>query len=224
MKSSSSAHARGTKAFGIMVVASLLSGLLSSVTASAQSEAPTSAEPAAVPVSPQQTTKPPVALSQEEREKREEWQKAMAADFLPKKGCFQSSYPRMEWEEVPCITAPPYPQGPRRGSRPLTVGNGNSVSLQVLTGFISFAVGFFESVTGVTSETGPINSTGPSVANAYTLQLNTNFFASTACAGSPNPACLGWQQFVFANDGSSGFAFIQYWLIDYNNTCPTGWN
>ena len=86
MKSSSSAHARGTKAFGIMVVASLLSGLLSSVTASAQSEAPTSAEPAAVPVSPQQTTKPPVALSQEEREKREEWAKGHGARFPAEEG------------------------------------------------------------------------------------------------------------------------------------------
>jgi hypothetical protein len=106
------------------------------------------------------------------------------------------------------------------------VGNANDVSAQVPTGFISNAIGSFDSVTGVTSESGPIANTGSPVPNAYTLQLNTNTFASTVCAGSPNPACLGWQQFVFENNGSSGRAFIQYWLIKYNTTWPTGqsWN
>jgi von Willebrand factor type D domain len=108
----------------------------------------------------------------------------------------------------------------------LTVGNNSDVSPQVPSGFISTAIGSFDSVTGVTSENGPIGNSGPPVANAYTLQLNTNFFPSTACAGSPNPNCLGWQQFVFENNGSGGRAYIQYWLIQYNKTCPpgVGWN
>jgi hypothetical protein len=78
----------------------------------------------------------------------------------------------------------------------------------------------------VTSESGPIGNSGPQVANAYSLQINTDFFTSTVCAGSPNPACQGWQQFVFFNDGSSGSIFIQYWLIQYNTNCPAGagWN
>ena len=79
-------------------------------------------------------------------------------------------------------------------------------------------------MTGVTSESGPINNQGPSVANAYSLQLNTDFFRSSACAGSPNPGCRGWEQFVFDNDGSKGSAHIQYWLIQYNTKCPAGWN
>jgi len=62
------------------------------------------------------------------------------------------------------------------------------------------------------------------VANAYTLQLNTDFFNSTACAGSPNTACRGWEQFVFFNNGFTGTAYIQYWLITYNAHCPMGWN
>ncbi|GAB1642123.1 hypothetical protein KRMM14A1259_25460 [Krasilnikovia sp. MM14-A1259] len=102
------------------------------------------------------------------------------------------------------------------------VGNGSDIAAQVPTGFISTAIGSFDSVVNVTSESGPIGNSGPSIANAYTLQLNTNFFASTACAGSPNPGCQGWQQFVYANDGSSGAAFIQYWLLQYNAPCPAG--
>lgn len=78
----------------------------------------------------------------------------------------------------------------------------------------------------MTSESGPIGNAGPPIANAYTLQLNTDQFASTVCASSPNPACKGWEQFVFENYGSSGRAYIQYWLIKYNTTCPAGggWN
>jgi hypothetical protein len=200
-----------------MVVASLLL-LLASVTALAQ--------PAAVPISPRQTTEPQVAPSPEEQQKREEWQRSLSQVPLPKGGCFTAAYPSMQWQEAPCTTTPPYPQPPRRGPRPLIVGNDNDVSAQVPMGFISTGIGSFDSVTGVTSESGPIGNTGPSVANAYTLQLNTNFFPSRACAGSPNPDCLGWQQFVFENFGSGGRAYIQYWLIQYNTTCPggVGWN
>ena len=153
------------------------------------------------------------------------WRSEIAKVPLPKKGCFKAVYPKLEWQQVPCGKTPTYPQPPRHGPRPATVGNNNDISAQVPTGFISTATGSFDSVTGVTSESGPIGNAGPAVANAYTLQLNTNFL-STACAGSPNPSCLGWQQFVFENNGATGSAYIQYWLISYNKTCPTGvgWN
>jgi hypothetical protein len=178
----------------------------------------------------QQTTAPTpqaaaVQLSAEESRLREDWRISMAKVPLPKKGCFESSYPSKEWQEVPCTIAPPYPQPPRLGARPFIVGNGNDISAQAPSGFISMAIGSFDSVTGVTSETGQINGTGPQIANAYSLQLNTNFFSSTACSGAAVPAaCLGWEQFIFANDGTSGFAFIQYWLISFNTPCPAGWN
>ena len=42
---------------------------------------------------------------------------------LPKKGCFEATYPSKEWREVPSVKAPPYPMLPRRGPRPLIVGN-----------------------------------------------------------------------------------------------------
>jgi hypothetical protein len=177
------------------------------------------AQPTAAPANQQ--------LSPEEARLREEWRISMAQVPLPKKGCFEASYPSKEWREVPCTTGPDYPMPPRRGPRPLVVGNGDDVAAQAPSGFIATAIGSFDSVSGVTSESGPIGNTGPAVANAYTLQLNTNFFpSSVSCTGSPNPGCQGWQQFVFENNNVSHRAFIQYWLIKYNTTCPAGqgWN
>ncbi len=153
----------------------------------------------------------------------EAWRISMRQKPLPKKGSFEASYPDKEWREVPSVKAPPYPMVPRRGPRPLVVGNSDDVSAQAPTGHISSATGSFVSVSGVTSESGPIGNSGPSIADAYTLQLNTDFFPSTV-AGSP-AGCLGWEQFVFANDGTSGAVYIQYWLIGYGTTSPpgTGW-
>ena len=224
---SSSVRGRGSKAFGIMVIGSLLPGLLCSFAASAQPSVPTNAQPTtAAPTSPG-TVNPPAAMSVEERQKREAWHKSMLAVPLPKKGCFRGAYPNMGWQEIPCVATPSYPQPPRHGARPLVVGNSDDVSAQAPTGFISQVAGSFPTVTNVTSESGPIGNTGPSVANAYTLQINTNFLPSNvSCAGSPNPMCQGWEQFVFENDGSAASAYIQYWLIKYNATCPTtaSWN
>jgi len=168
----------------------------------------------------------PERLSSAEAKRREEWRKSMSQVPLPKKGCFESAYPNKGWKEVTCKKPPEIPMPPRRGSRPEVVGNANDVSAQAPSGFIATATGSFDSVTGVTSVTSPIGNSGSSVANAYTLQLNTDFFTSTACAGSPNPGCRGWEQFVFFNDGTSGDVFIQYWLLRYNANCPAGggWN
>ncbi len=154
----------------------------------------------------------------------EAWRDSMTRIPLPKKGAFKASYPNKAWREVPTIIAPPYPYIPRRGPKPLIVGKGNDVSAHAHSGFIISATGSFASVTGVTSEAGQINATGPQVANAYSLQLNTDPFATTDCTGSTNAGCQGWEQFVFVNDGTSGSLFIQYWLLKYNTTCPgTDW-
>jgi hypothetical protein len=169
----------------------------------------------------------PETKAAEEARLRETWRISMARVPLPKKGCFEASYPNKEWREVRSVKAPPYPMLPKRGPRAFVVGNGNDISAQAPTGLITTAIGSFDSVTGVTSESGQINATGPAVANAYSLQLNTNPFASTtACSGSPNAGCQGWQQFVYANDGTQGFVFIQYWILQFNTACPpgAGWN
>jgi hypothetical protein len=158
---------------------------------------------------------PPATPQAPPTQSLKDWRAGMAKVPLPKKGCFTSSYPGTEWQEVPCKTAPAIPFPPARGPRPNTVGNGNDVSAQV-TGQISTAVGSFDSVTGVTSESGTMGG-----ANAFSLQLNSNFFNTSVCNGATNPSqCLGWQQFVYSNVEDPHLAFMQYWLINFG-TCPT---
>jgi hypothetical protein len=126
---------------------------------------------------------------------------------------------------VACVDAPDYPQFPKHGPRPMTVGSGNDVSPQAPSGTISTAIGSFDSVSAGITESGKINNTGSDITNAYTLQLNTNFFTSSVCMGSADPSvCKGWEQFIFANDGANGKIFIQYWIIKYGNACPAGQN
>ena len=92
------------------------------------------------------------------------------------------------------MTAPQRPYPLARGVRPDTVGNGNDFSAQVSGSNplppISSAIGSFDSVTGVESET------DLGKANIFSLQLNTNTFNTSSCSGG---ACVGWQQFVFSN-------------------------
>ncbi len=154
------------------------------------------------------------------------WRDSMQQIPLPGKGCFEACYPAKEWHEVPSAKVPEHPARPRLGPRPDTVGNGNAVSAQAPSGLISSATGSFDSVTGVTTESGPIGGTnGPVVTNAYELQLNSNFFPSTV--GGP-AGCQGWEQFLFENDGGStttSFVYIQYWLINYGTNSPgNGWH
>lgn len=102
------------------------------------------------------------------------------------------------------------------------MGNGDDFFTQV-TGQISVAVGSFDAAV-VTTETDFASGTP----NIFSLQLNTNMFNTTdsrgnvvapsTCNTAATPSqCLGWQQFIYSN---SGVAFMQYWLIQYNKTCP----
>lgn len=176
-------------------------------------------------VSAAQTTPPPSnqQSSPEELRLLDEWRVSMAQVPLPGKGCFQSEYPSKQWRETPCIAPSNRPMVPKHGPLPLDVGNRNDISAMAPTGFISTAIGSFDSVTNVTSESSAIGNMGPPIPNAYTLQINTDFFSSSVCAGTGDPAdCRGWEQFVYENDGTGGSAYIQYWIIQYNNPCPPG--
>ena len=178
-------------------------------------------------------SKPPAAvadqktepmLSADEFRKQETWRNEIAKVPQPKKGCFTAKFPAKEWQEVPCVATPDYPMPPRSGIVSQVIGSNNGdVSARAPSGFITQAIGSFDSLTNVTSESGTIGNAGPAVANAYTLQLNTDFFTSTACSTSPNAGCRGWAQYVFENNNVSHRAFIQYWLVNYQAVCPAGW-
>jgi hypothetical protein len=116
---------------------------------------------------------------------------------------------------VACAKPPKTPFRPKHGVRPFAVGNGTDYAAQV-TSNTTAAEGTFDSVSGLTSESDGGTS------NMYSLQLNTNPFSTSACSGAASPAaCQGWEQFVY--DSQWGI-YIQYWMLTYNHTCPTGWN
>jgi protein-disulfide isomerase len=212
MKFSSSAPGRRACVLGIIVVA-LLSGLFSGRAMSAQPEAP-----AATPQLPAATVERPPPAAE-----LEIWRRAMKKIPTPKSGCFTSTYPKREWEEVPCTTAPQRPYQPGTGGTPANVGGSNGDFSAKVSGALTSATGSM-TVTGVTSESGPPG------ANSFSLQLNTNTFStntlqSTLCKGQSG--CVAWQQYIYSNlgcsksDGSTSCVFIQYWLINHTKPCPT---
>ena len=155
---------------------------------------------------------PPRVAASAEKSKVESWRKSMVrAATFPRKGCYKTSYPSIEWREVACAAAPNRFYPPRAL---FTVGSAVDFSA-VVPGHIASATGSFDSV-NVTSET---NLGNP---DSYSLQLNSQYFTSPACAGAASPAnCKGWQQFIYSTGLAE--AFIEYWLID-GTPCPAGWN
>jgi hypothetical protein len=145
------------------------------------------------------------------------WRKAIAQTPVPTEGCFQATYPSLTWNKVECVVAANVPFIPRSGRISQTVGDGNDYAAEVSSGQINTTIGTFPTVTGVKKETGQRG------ANDYSLQINSNTQNTAICSGAGNPAeCVVWQQFVYASGLKQ--AFIQYWLINWNNPCPSGWN
>jgi hypothetical protein len=163
-----------------------------------------------------------------ETQARKAWRQTIRETLPPKAGaCYHATYPSKVWKEVGCVTAPDRPfaqwlpsankiesMKTAANAQAQTVGDGVDYVAKV-SGLISIAVGQFYSISGLTSETGYDG------ANDYSLQLNSNFMSSSpACSG--HSGCLAWEQFVYSSGEKS--LFIQYWLINYDATCPSGWN
>jgi hypothetical protein len=183
-------------ALSTALIASPLLGLLTLAAASPAAAADTSAPPPT------------------QRQAWEKWRKSMARTPKPKKGCYKAVYPDTEWKEVQCTSAPHHPYLPARGPRPPeTVGDGTDYTA-VVSGSISSAEGSFVRVIGVTTES------GGGYLDVFSLQLNTNLFSTSSCSGISG--CQGWEQFIYSNSTGPS-VFIQYWLLAYGATCPTGW-
>jgi hypothetical protein len=147
------------------------------------------------------------------------WRETIASIPASGEGCFMAEYPSTAWMPVGCVEAPNRRFVPRSSTAPISTcpgpltGNGCDYNLTSAT-LISKTRGSFPVVTGVTSEIGLL---GP---NDYSLQLNSNFMPGVGpCAGISG--CESWEQFVYSSGETS--AFMQYWLIDYGATCPSGW-
>jgi hypothetical protein len=164
-----------------------------------------------MPAALAQTAVPEVATVSAEALMHENWRETIARTSVPHEGCFEAEFPNAVWVEARCTVAPDKVYLPR-GGNPQTVGNGADYAASV-GNLMSVAVGSFPTVTGVTSER-------DGGANVYSIQLNSNFMSTAACNG--HSGCLAWEQFVYSSSETA--AFMQYWLIDYGNSCPSGWN
>jgi hypothetical protein len=158
-----------------------------------------------------------------------QWQGEIANVPTPGHGCYHASYPALQWQATACLVAPNIPFAPRLATQggPAIVGDGSDYAAKV-TGTTSKATGTFARVTTGITEKGKVDNTGANLANAFSLQLNSQFFSGTpACSGAAVPSnCAGWQQFVYAfhASGNTNAVFMQYWLLFYDTTCPAGWN
>src|ERR1700722_2084722 len=158
------------------------------------------------------------------------WQQAVSALPVPAAGCFTADFPVAAWHAVSCHQGPEVPFGPASAGGPAsTIGNGVDYSATSSGGLLRNATGSFPSVSAGTTEKGIVPISGsPKEANTFSLQLNSSFFSgSPACSTAAKPSkCLGWQQFVLSTDPDPNepvFLFMQYWLINYKNPCPSSW-
>jgi hypothetical protein len=158
------------------------------------------------------------------------WRKDIGHVRTPGRGCFSSSYPALTWHTVTCETAPKAPSAPARSAspagnaRPATVGgtaSGDYVS--TVPGLIAEATGTFWNVSSGITEKGQIANAGSTYANAFSLQLNSNDFSTPVCAGNSNSQCDAWEQFLYTYGTSASSIYIQYWLLNYNGSCPSNW-
>ncbi len=147
------------------------------------------------------------------------WREAITRTEVPAAGCFHASYPSLEWNQVECVEAPNIPLRQLPSGRVSeTVGDGSDYVAEVSSGLISKTVGSFPKDAGVKSET------GEGIANSYSLQLNSNFMKTKACDGAKDPAkCVDWLQYAYLSTPYD-VGFMQYWLINWNTTCPGGWS
>lgn len=139
-----------------------------------------------------------------------------------KDGCYETDPVTQARTKVPCSALANRPYPPRRSrvgrQDAESVGNGNTI-LASTSSNITTALGTFPTVTNVTSE----SSNGAS--NAFTLQINTNFFNTAECQG--RAGCQGWQQFIFEKTAAGQKIYMQGWLINFGvdgvDNCPAAW-
>ena len=143
------------------------------------------------------------------------WHFALTESPLPGAGCFKAVYPSMHWNPIDCSAPPhhwyPVPRSLRGKSRQ-AVGAGRDFTAETDPNLISKAIGAFPEVDGV-KKVRSVGCCGVQGPNSYTLQLNSDFFPTSACGSIPY--CGGWEQFVFENPPApmKGFLFIEDWLV-----------
>lgn len=173
-----------------------------------------------------------VAVDQVQAQAQESWRAAIAQTAAPAEGCYQATYPSIIWQPMACKVAPVHYQPPPRrlAKARQTTGDGNDYALSVPGHVISQTVGSFPTVTGVKTEKGvgvaSFGGGGILGPNEYTLQINSSLEQQTTAACNGHSGCTIWQQYVYAPDYNvqgEAAVFIEYWLIGYGSSCPSGW-
>jgi hypothetical protein len=164
---------------------------------------------------------------------RVKWRTSIGRLPVPNRNsCFKATFPKTEWQQIPCKPAPERPYVPVQRRQPADIGGKNyDVAAQVPEQIqqISTAIGSFGSGTIATSETGTTYAPGTCTVKAqepdtFSLQLNTNNFpipvSSPICGGAAG--CEGFQQFVYSSHDN--VIAISYWLINVGKygtaSCP----
>jgi len=160
----------------------------------------------------------------------DEWREGISKTPVPRRGCFESSYPSAEWHEVVCVTAPVRrDRAPPHAGLTEVVGSGTDFFAVSSSGNIVMAVGSFPVLMGVVSESDTATSCGGTGwPNQYSLQINTGRFITSACNGALDSSiCRGWEQFAYRTYGTEwyeGWLWIEFWLLYYDNPCPSGFS
>lgn len=154
------------------------------------------------------------------------WHDTMLKRDKPASPCFRASYPSADWESVPCGAAEQVKAGPLLQRErlpeveihPEVVGGGgtnDNMAMAPGPGLVNQVFGYFKSKSGARS----VNDGDD---DSWSLQINSNGFHLPYCSQSPDPSkCYGWQQFVYLNDGGSSIVYMQYWIVNYNHSCPS---
>ena len=143
------------------------------------------------------------------------WQQQVTNLALPSAGCFEASFPVVQW-----IAGGSNCVEPKGG--PLAGGTqGNDYEASSATNIYE-AQGYVSAASGLTSEYDSKRPYGSTGQNFYGIQDNTNTFSTTYNGSSTT----GWEQFAFLNNASAaaGYVFIEYWLIGWFSThtsCPS---
>lgn len=184
-------------------------------------------------------TAPNVDPPQSDAASKEAWRRSMTSASMPKPGCFRATYPSTTWQEYPCTpttVGPLVPVHHSAGPAPQLVGYDLDFVSQIIQPHvipapaIVWSEGSFPVTKNLTTVNDVCNGLVPGcIARGqghFGLQMNTNTFFTKTCQGSADPNCVGWAQFVFTTDSSAngGFpgVFMQYWLINFGQNCPTG--
>ena len=157
------------------------------------------------------------------RAARSEWTRSIRRIALPGAGCFKASYPSMTWRRLACGAQRPTPTWAPR------IQSDGDYSASVKPHLISSATGSFPVVSGVTSVRSTNAGTDTGI-DSYSLQLNTQYFKTSACGGVAR--CRGWVQFVYRNGRKRqrGNLEIWDWLVSFTSqplsSCPPnfGWH